>query len=426
MNKYFPIKTDTACQLKWTWSTVFLNDGTTASCHRVGRHPIPIDNFDKFHNTEEKIRQRESMLRGEWPQPLEYMHDDEGCRYCEKIEKSGGHSDRQHHLTIPNLSPKELEVTPNAVIVTPKILEVFINNTCNLSCTYCNASNSSQIERENNKFGNFNKNGVTIPIKTIDRNLNQQYIEKLFTWLENNSNELRRLHILGGEPLYQKEFYRCVDFFKTHPNRELELNLVTNLMLAPAKFQLFLQQVKQMMIQRCIKRFDITVSLDCWGDEQEYARSGIKLDTIEKNMQTLLDEKWVYLNINSTLTPLTIRTFPDLIKKINEWRTVRSIHHYFQTVFNPSYHNPEIFGGEVWRTDFELALSLMQQTNPQEITAFNYLNGIWSQLQSTCENTEKIVQLITHLTELDRRRNTNWRQVFPWLIKYEELCGITK
>ena len=68
----------------------------------------------------------------------------------------------------------------------------------------------------------------------------------------------------------------------------------------------------------------------------------------------------------------------------------------------------------------------MQQTNPQEITAFNYLNGIWSQLQSTCENTEKIVQLITHLTELDRRRNTNWRQVFPWLIKYEELCGITK
>ena len=369
MNKYFPIKTETACQLKWTWSTIFLNDGTTSSCHRVGRHDIPVDNFANFHNTVEKIQQRETMLRGEWPKPLEYMHEDEGCNYCQKIEDSGGHSDRQNHLKIPNLSPKELELDLNAVVVTPKILEVFINNTCNLSCTYCNARNSSQIEFENNKFGDFNKNGVTIPIKVIDRDLNQKNVEKFFAWLETNSNELRRLHLLGGEPLYQKEFYRCVDFFKSHPNRELELNLVTNLMLAPAKFKVFIDQIKQMVIQRYIKRFDITVSLDCWGAEQEYARWGIKLDTIQQNMETLLNEKWIYLSINSTLTPLTIPTFPALIKKINEWRTVRSTNHHFQTVFSPSYHNPEIFGGEFWREHFELALSLMPKTNAQEIIA---------------------------------------------------------
>ena len=34
MSFEFPIKTKTACQYKWTWSTVFLSTGTSSSCHR--------------------------------------------------------------------------------------------------------------------------------------------------------------------------------------------------------------------------------------------------------------------------------------------------------------------------------------------------------------------------------------------------------
>ena len=36
----FPIKTKTACQSKWTWSTIYLNTLSTASCHRV--KPVPF------------------------------------------------------------------------------------------------------------------------------------------------------------------------------------------------------------------------------------------------------------------------------------------------------------------------------------------------------------------------------------------------
>ena len=31
----FPINTKTACQSKWTWSTTYLNQLSTASCHLV-------------------------------------------------------------------------------------------------------------------------------------------------------------------------------------------------------------------------------------------------------------------------------------------------------------------------------------------------------------------------------------------------------
>jgi len=417
-DNFFPIKTKTSCQLKWTWSTIFLNDGTTASCHRVGRHKVSLDNFENFHNTPEKIAQRQTMLDGEWPQPLPYMNTDQGCRYCEKIEKAGGQSDRQMHLQIPNLSPKELLVDPTATVVTPKILEVFLANTCNLSCTYCSPKNSSRIQNENNKNANFNKNGLIFEKFYTNKELHNQYIEKFFSWLEKNSNELCRLNLLGGEPLHQKEFFRCVDFFEKNPNKNLEFNIVTNLMIDNNKLNLFLKQIKNMLKEKKIKRFDVTISLDCLGPEQEYARWGINLKTVMKNIESLLENKWLYLNINSTLSPLTIKTFSNLIEQINIWKKNYKINHHFQTVFDPDQHNPEIFGGEFWQEDLSRALSLMPDSTWQEKNAKKYLSGIMLQLQKTKIKINLILKLITQLDELDRRRNTNWKTVFPWLTKF--------
>ena len=46
-NKRFPIVSNTACQLKWTWSTIFLTTDQTASCHRTNGHQFDSDfNFN--------------------------------------------------------------------------------------------------------------------------------------------------------------------------------------------------------------------------------------------------------------------------------------------------------------------------------------------------------------------------------------------
>jgi sulfatase maturation enzyme AslB (radical SAM superfamily) len=409
----FPIKTATACQLKWTWSTIWLNSGTTSSCHRVGQHHLPLNNFDNFHNTPEKLAQREIMLAGEWPQPLPYMEPDAGCRYCQKIEAAGGQSDRQFHIQIPNLAPKELDDNPTAIVVTPKILEIFLNNACNLSCTYCEPRLSSQIENENRKWGKFEKNGVLLDNIKSDKELNRLYTEKFFQWMENNSNELVRLHVLGGEPLYQKDFYRILDFLESHPNKNLELNIVTNLMVEFDKLKNLLERIKSMIAKKVIRRFDITVSLDCWGAEQEYARWGIKLITIEQNINLLLSHKWIFLNINSTLSPLTLGTFYKLIEKINQWKKQHNINHYFMSVKYPSYHNPDIFGSSFWKEAFTKAFEIMSQDDWHEQNSYKYLKGIESQIGSSQKKPDEILKLITHLDELDRRRGTNWQIIYP-------------
>jgi hypothetical protein len=125
VDRYFPIKTDTACQLKWNWSTLRLYNGITSSCHRVQGDPITTDDFDSFHNTPKKLADRQLMLQGQWPVG--------GCEYCQKIEQAGGHSDRMFHLDIPNMTPPELDTNVVAVEVTPKIVEVYFDNVCNMS-----------------------------------------------------------------------------------------------------------------------------------------------------------------------------------------------------------------------------------------------------------------------------------------------------
>jgi hypothetical protein len=80
--KEFPVDTATACQLKWTWSTIMLNRGTTSSCHRVRQDTLTPENFLNFHNTPKKLNDRQLMLEGKRPAG--------GCEYCYKIEDAGG------------------------------------------------------------------------------------------------------------------------------------------------------------------------------------------------------------------------------------------------------------------------------------------------------------------------------------------------
>jgi hypothetical protein len=56
--------------------------------------------------------------------------------------------------------------------------------------------------------------------------------------------------------------------------------------------------------------------------------------------------------------------------------------------------------------------------------AKTYLEGIVATIRNSVYNKSETLKLLTFLDEMDNRRKTNWRELFPWLIKYEALCGI--
>ena len=415
MGKVFPIKQGVACQLKWTWNTVRLAESTTACCHRVTPVPLTADTFDNFHNHPVWLSHRQQQLQGQFLQ--------QGCQYCGDIEAVGGTSDRLLHLQETDIYPPELDQDINAIQVTPRILEVFINNACNMACIYCDESNSSRIEKENRRYG-YDVPGVERNLEAPTRSIipivprYDQYsalVEKFFSWVDSHYHTLRRLQVLGGEPFYQREFDRLVDMVCERDHPDLVFNVVTNLMVSRPVLEKFILRMKSILARRQLKQLHLTVSIDCWGQEQEYVRWGLDLEQWYDNFQYLVSQKWIFLSINSTITSLTIKTMPDLLDKINALRSNRHIHHAFSIVdFRPHFH-PGIMPKGFWSNDFKRILSRMPTQQHWDQTALQYMKGIRDVIDAASTDSRQQTNLRCYLDEIDRRRGLDWRSIFPWL-----------
>jgi hypothetical protein len=403
----FPIDTATACQSKWTWSTVWLNQLASSSCHRVNSETIDFDNFDSFHNSPKKLDDRQLMLAGKWPTG--------GCEYCKNIEDAGGFSDRHHNLDIRGLTPPELLTDPTAIKVTPRIIEIFAHNTCNLACTYCNGSLSSKIEQENIKFGSFFKDGVHLPA-TPTPAAAAAYFDKFMDWLDRNVQSLVRLHLLGGETFIQHDLMNGVlDILERKPNPNLQLCIFSNMNVPDKYWDLYTSRIEELQVKKHIQYFDLTASIDCWGPEQEYVRTGLDLAKFEKRFAWASSQgDWLRLNANQTVTSLTMRTMPDLIERINYYSRLNNKHigHYFQFYTGTyMFQHPQAFAYSMWADDFKRIYKEMR--DPE---AIQRMTGLEKQLQqATTHNYRNINKLHVYLDELDRRRNTNWRKLFPYL-----------
>lgn len=418
--KFFPIKTDTACQLKWSWSTIQINSGKTTSCYRSSESLLSPENFHNFHNTPEKIRDRQKMLRGEWP------GGERGatCHYCKEIEDAGGVSDRLWHLSIPDMYPTELDNDPTLVEVKPVVVEVFLNNTCQLGCLYCSPRLSSTIDNENRKFNESTIQGIAfeqLEVQTVKPY--PDLLPAFRQWFETEFKYLRRLNILGGEPFFQKEFDKILDYIDQYPNPNCELNIVSNLMVPTPLLEKYITRIKNLLVSRKLKNLHLLASIDCWGPQQEYVRYGLDLVHWEKNFRYLLEQKWIKLALNQVFSPLTIKTAPELMHKLKEWRQVRHVGLYSGTISpHPSYFMPKYFGPNVFEEDFQKIISAMPIDTDEDCVISNYIEGIGKGISNHTRDWQEIKKLLIYLNEKDRRRNKNWRELFPWLIEFEKQC----
>ena len=397
---FFPIKNESACQFKWTWSVLYLHERTTNSCHRCYRFPLTLENFNDFHNLPEKLDDRKLMLDGQWPT--------KGCQYCQSVEASGGKSERTAYVNDLNLVPDEMILNPQEINVSPRILEVYFNNTCNLKCLYCNPLNSSLIEKEYYKFGPIpGKTKQILPVKDN----NDLYIAKFWEWMRENSNHLRVFNILGGEPLHQTEFKDCIDFFNEHPNPELTFGIFSNLQQDPNKFKSKIEDIEQLVINKKIQEFNVVCSIDCWGPEIEFVRKGLDLITWEKNFSLLCRSKYVSPSVHMSATPMSLKTTPDLIRKVNSYRKYKPISMSLNSVIDPDYLNPYIFGNTI----LHLLDPILDEISIKDAVFYDVTSGIYDKLKNKEPNLNLIKKFETYMNVMDFRRKTDWKSVFPEL-----------
>ena len=149
----------------------------------------------------------------------------------------------------------------------------------NLACIYCNGNLSSKIEQENLKHGNYVGNGFEIPVIKVPTVAAQEYFDRFIAWTEKNIQQLRRLHLLGGETFIQHDLINSIlDILERNPNPDLQFCIFSNMNAPDRYWKSYLDRIQDLQQRGHIQYFDLTASIDCWGPEQEYVRSGLDLE----------------------------------------------------------------------------------------------------------------------------------------------------
>jgi hypothetical protein len=201
----------------------------------------------------------------------------------------------------------------------------------------------------------------------------------------------------------------------------LTVTAISNLMVPPSRFKKHISQMHNLAKKRKVRRVDITASIDGWGPTEEFVRFGLDLKVFEQNMKYLLQQgDWLRVYINQTVTSLSIRNIPTLIDKINEWRKIKDIGHYGGLVVERPHLDPMFFGPDFWKDTFKEILCRLKNDTYNEKQTYDTFAGIGKKLMnSPSVDYNQIEKLFVYLDELDRRRGTTWRDIFPYLTEFE-------
>jgi organic radical activating enzyme len=335
------------CGAKWYNATIWLGNGTTASCHHPPAHKIPLEevaqSYKAIHNTQYKKLIRKQMLEGERPKE---------CEYCWKIEDMGPDkvSDRVYKSII--YTDEELIEAKTKFGWTEdvdlKTLEIAFDPNCNFACSYCNSSFSTTWQndiKKNGPYQNLVSDGAAAfqhdgshSMPYGKKNENNPYVEAFWKWWEAELQfSLRELRVTGGEPTMSQDFWKLMKWWETNKDCNVEFAVNSNL---GQKDELFDELLKA---SHNIKSFHLYTSCESVGAQAEYIRDGLKWEKWLSNVHKMLEHGNVKsINCMMTINALSlfsITEFMDEMLKIKVKYKTSSPNCSFNILRFPSFQS---------------------------------------------------------------------------------------
>jgi hypothetical protein len=433
----------TFCLAKWHHSTIYLQLGQTHSCYHPPPHEIPLDelleNPSALHNTSQKKKERYMMLDGEKPS---------GCQYCWNIENlgKGYKSDRaernENIFTIERI--EEIKKSPRDFNIDPEYIEISFGNECNFKCGYCHPKYSSSYYKEIKDHGPYTmvKNHRNdIDWFKIYEEENNPYVEAWWRWWPEVSKTLHILRITGGEPLLQRSTWKILESLNESPMPKLGLNINSNFGVKPILVERFVTYVNDLTRDGKIREFKLFTSLDTWGPQAEYIRTGLDLSLWEKNFDLYMTNTSCPVTLMITFNILTVTNFKSLLAKILEWRKkyndsdsnrFRRIGFDTPHLKEPLQYDMNILPKEEFISYMYDSLKFMQDNHDDsdklkfsgaEVDKFS---RVVKYMETTVYPEKKLQEgrrdFYNWFTEYDRRRNTDFVKTFPELEKFYFDC----
>jgi len=429
------------CLAKWLQVTLHLQNGHTHSCHHPNTHKIPVEEIkldpSALHNTSFKKSQRKLMMTGSRP---------EECHFCWNVEDNAPadaevYSDRIYKSTDDWAGKSQYFNVMYAgweQNIKPTYLEVSFSHACNFKCSYCSPHISSKWMEEIEKFGGYpttlqynnlehtkHQDKMPIPVKEYN-----PYVEAFWKWWPDIYPTLHTFRITGGEPLMSKDTFKVLDYIIENPNPNLELAMNSNCVLPDKLFDKFLEKIKIIQDNKCVKRFTLFTSAEAYGKKAEYIRNGMDYEVWLDNCHKYLAEvPTAHFSVMSTYNALSITSYTEFLKdilimKLKYHSEGRSI-----SVDIPYLDNPKWMSVRILPIDY--IPMLLKQV---EYMKSNHCDGRGFQ-EWEIAKLERIQYLIKEdpeqvwlkdfglfFDEHDKRRGTNFLETFPELANLYNYC----
>lgn len=421
------------CAMKWLHQTLYLHTGDNHSCYHPRPHHIELDEIavdpSALHNTSWKKQQRKTMLEGGRP---------DECYYCWNIEDLPGEhiSDRMIHSSSDFSEPliEKLAELPWDAPVNPRYLEVSFGNGCNYRCGYCCPQASTMWTEEIKKHGNYDLTYNQYGIEFMNNGTyygpkdENPYIEAFWKWWPNLKNDLHTLRITGGEPLMNPGAMQFFDLLEDEPAPHLEITLNSNLGVTFDRVDRLIERVTSLVKQKKIRKFSFFTSIDSWGEQAEYMRTGLKCDHWERNMIEVI-KAGATVNLMCTYNVLCVTNFQQLLEKVIEWRKKFG----FESVSfdTPYLKEPPHWMINILTDDFIVHQARQLQfivDNNKWFTDVEYekMLRVTDYMKENPVSEEKIQagrrDFYSFFKENDKRLGTNLLKTFPEYTEFYNLC----
>ena len=358
---------------------------------------------DIFHSRYYK-EIRQAIRDGEMPK---------NCEPCWQDERNGKKSKRELYNEIAEQRYGDINYDEEPGL--PEDFQLILSNTCNLKCRSCNPNYSSKWVKE----AKDRKLPYIEESVKIDMNDGES---KFWTDMDQWLPKIRFLEVMGGDPLYMKEFRVFADkLMADNIAKDLEISFSTNGTTVNRPF------IEKMLNN--FKSVGFNVSIDGIGKRFDYLRHGADWKEVEDNLDwfhELLEDRGISIGITITITALNVMYLAELHKTFEErWPKFILFHNManFPTWFNcnvfPEECKPQIVktleDPSLYRPEYrsEIMGIFHHVMTPRKLTTLPY--GTSGEDTIDAEIEKRWFMFCKEIVAGDLYRKENFRECFPEL-----------
>lgn len=289
------------CSTKFTELQVYVQSRLLQNCCKAWPERIELDwlknNPGKLFHTPTMVQDRKDMLEDKSTKACHH-----GCYKYEEKGLSSKRTQNEHKIYINDPYHPLIE------------LQISLSNDCNLTCAYCSSDFSSAWYKDIKENGKYDINGyeeknnnwfdLWAKIKQKNRSTNTQFFHLLLREIELAKN-IKKINILGGEPLLNNELDILLDHFT-----DKTIRITSGLGVSMTRLENILKKIKN-------KNVEFSISAESTGKQFEFIRYGSHWGDFLKKIE-MIKNNGNNLKFGSTINNLSIFSIKDFYELMSK------------------------------------------------------------------------------------------------------------